>query len=139
MQRHELELENGTCLKFVSLKAEKCYARLLQHILIVARYRVEIYGMKNKTYNATKKASPCDLSEVVDLMGEDEDGHSDSLQEKMLDMGGLCAITVEGDAKSSRIGVCFWHEHSKTAKITEFFDNFNLDKLESVLVQHNPM
>lgn len=139
LQRHELELENGTCLKFVSLKAEKCYARLLQHILIVARYRVEIYGMKNKTYNATKKASPCDLSEVVDLMGEDEDGHSDSLQEKMLDMGGLCAITVEGDAKSSRIGISFWHEHSKTAKITEFFDNFNLDKLESVLVQHNPM
>ena len=105
----------------------------------MARYRVEIYGMKNKTYNATKKASPCDLSEVVDLMGEDEDGHSDSLQEKMLDMGGLCAITVEGDAKSSRIGISFWHEHSKTAKITEFFDNFNLDKLESVLVQHNPM
>ena len=54
-------------------------------------------------------------------------------------MGPICAIVLEGDSKSPRVGAAFWHEASKTVKMAEFFDNTAHDKLESMLIQFNPM
>ena len=106
---------------------------------MVVRYRVEIYKIKNHVYKCEFQASPCDLSEVKDLMfSQDEDG-GNSFSDKILDIGGICAIAVEGDVKSPKIGVCFWQEATKTIKIAGFFDNTAHDKLESILVRLNPM
>ena len=69
---------------------------------MVVRYRVEIYKIKNHVYKCELQASPCDLSEVKDLMfSQDEDG-GNSFSDKILDIGGICAIAVEGDVKSPK-------------------------------------
>ena len=159
--KYELEMGNDkTSLQFVTIKKDKCYQRLLQHILLVSRYRCEIYEFRGGIFKIVKQASPCDLSEVKSLMfNQDEEGGGISFSDKVLEIGGICAVTIEGDAKSPQgkssyallkeniekrvpncififvVGVCFWHEATKEIKLTQFYDNHAHDKLESLLVQ----
>ena len=101
-----------------------------------------VYRFRNGSFTESLQASPCDLSEVKDLMfnstlqGDLDDG---GYSEKMLQIGPICSIVLEGDAKSPRVGTTFWHEASKSVKMAEFFDNAAHDKLESLLIQFNPM
>ena len=140
LRRYEVE-DDGNVIKTVSCLASKSTQRLLQHILLVSHYRVEIYRFKNGHFSVALQGSPCDLSEVKDLMfSVSDDGLNDGgYSEKMLSIGPTCAIAIEGDSKTPLVGVCFWKEASKTIQVTEFYDNVGHDKLESVLIQFNPM
>ena len=140
LRRYEVE-DNGVTIKLVSLLASKSSQRLLQQILLASHYRVEIYRFKNGLFSVALQGSPCDLSEVKDLMfSVSEDGLNDGgYSEKMLSIGPTCAIAIEGDPKAPLIGLCFWKEASKEIQVTEFYDNVGHDKLESVLIQFNPM
>lgn len=135
------DVESGGCnASLTSVLAAKCYQRLLQQILLVLHYRVEIYRFQNGLYSVAINGSPCDLSEIRDLMFDQGEAYSDGgYSEKMLTIGPLCAVVLEGDPKSPHVGICFWHEASKTVKMAEFFDNTGHDKLESILVQRSPM
>ena len=140
LRRYEVE-DDGNVIKTVSCLASKSTQRLLQHILLASHYRVEIYRFKNGHFSVALQGSPCDLSEVKDLMFTvSDDGLNDGgYSEKMLSIGPTCAIAIEGDSKTPLVGVCFWKEASKTIQVTEFYDNVGHDKLESVLIQFNPM
>ena len=102
----DVELD-GNNTKVVSVLASKCQQRLLQHILLAVHYRVVVFRFRNGTFSESLQGSPCDLSEVKDLMfttsddSLDDGGYSD----KMLNLGPICAIVLEGDAKSPRVGV----------------------------------
>ena len=135
---HEID---GSNVKLVSTLASKSYPRLLQQILLAAHCRVFIHNYKNGMFTPTIQASPCDLSEVKEIMFTvSEDGMNDGgYSDKMLGLGPICAIVMEGDSKSPKIGLCFYHEATKTCRAAEFFDNTSHDKLESLLVQFNPM
>ena len=131
-------------LKMVSVIASKCYPRLLQYILLMAHYRVVIHRFQNGSYAPALQGSPCDLSELKEVMFvADEEGvgpgGDGGYSEKMLSIGPICSIVIEGDVKSPQVGICFWYEGSKSVKAAEFFDNTAHDKLESILVQFNPM
>ena len=132
---------DGQLIKAVTCLASKCTQRLLQHILLVSHYRVEIFKFKSGVYSLALQGSPCDLSEVKDLMFvASDDGLNDGgYSEKMLSIGPTCAIAIEGEAKAPLVGVCFWKEASKTIHMAEFYDNTSHDNLESLLIQFNPM
>ena len=140
LRRFEIE-EDGQLIKAVTCLASKCIQRLLQHILLVSHYRVEIFKFKGGVYSAALQGSPCDLSEVKDLMFvASDDGLNDGgYSEKMLSIGPTCAIAIDGEAKAPVVGVCFWKEASKTIHMAEFHDNTSHDNLESLLIQFNPM
>lgn len=137
LRYYDLDIE-GSNVKLVTALASKCYQRLLQHILLSAHYRVIIHTFQNGSFSPSMQGSPCDLSELKEIMfttDEDDGGYS----EKMLSIGPICSVVLEGDAKSPRFGVCFWQEAAKSIKVADFFDNTAHDKLESLLVQFSPM
>ncbi len=140
LRHYDLDCD-GSSVKVVSCLASKCYPRLLQHILLAAHYRVVIHRYQNGTYSPELQGSPCDLSEVKDIIFTiaDDEIHDGGYSDKMLSLGPMSAIMLDGDAKSPRTGVCFWHEATRSLKIAEFFDNSAHDKLESLLVQLAPM
>ena len=109
LRRFEIE-ENGVVIKVVACLASKCTQRLLQHMLLVNHYRVEIFKFKGGIYSVALQGSPCDLSDVKDLMFvPSDDGMNDGgYSEKMLSIGPTCAISIEGDAKAPLVGICFW-------------------------------
>ena len=132
---------DDTTTKVVSVLASKCQQRLLQYILLAVHYRVSIFRFRNGSFTESLQGSPCDLSEVKDLMftTSDDDLDDGGYSDKMLSLGPICAIVLDGDGKAPRVGAAFWHEASKSVKMAEFFDNTAHDKLESLLIQFNPM
>ena len=54
-------------------------------------------------------------------------------------MGPTCCIFTLGDSKETKVGVSFWQDATKRAHVSEFYDNGNMDILESIIIQHSPM
>jgi DNA mismatch repair protein MSH2 len=143
LRRFDVPSTQGNDIKMISVLAAKYSQRLLQHILLVLHYRVEIYRFKGGNYAVALQGSPCDLSELKDVVfGSESDDSAPSTNgysQKMLAMGPICSIVLEGDSKAPLVGVCSWHEASRTTKLAEFYDNTGHDMLESLLVQFGPM
>lgn len=135
---HTVNDEDGS-ISFVTAHAAKNGRRLLQHILLGKHHRLEVYSLsEGKQYTKSSTASPCDLGDVKEIIfGEDEDGGIATGQ--MMSLGPICAVTVEGDAKEPRVGLCCWHEATKKTTLAEFYDNTAMDLLESLVIQTNCM
>lgn len=105
LRHYDVDVE-GANVKFISALASKSYQRLLQHVLIVRRYRLCIYRFQNGSFVPTLH-SPCNFSsEVEKLMfgTDDEQDNGGRMMDKMLTMGPICSIVIEGDSKAPRIG-----------------------------------
>lgn len=99
---------DGVNARLISVPASKSYQRLLQHVLIVRRYRLSIYRFQNGSFVPTLH-SPCNFSEEVEklMFGTEDDQDNDGrMTDKMLTMGPICSIIIEGDAKAPRVGKC---------------------------------
>lgn len=105
--------------------AQAVFNNFLKDALLNKSLKIEIYGCKmGRNWTLLKKASPGNLQDVEDLLGNQIDQNPVVL-----------AVKVQSKAEQKSIGICFIDASARKIGISEFADNELFSNFESMLIQ----
>lgn len=113
----------GSGLASVTL-SKAVFQNFIKDALLTKGLRIEIYTNQGKTWKITRKASPGNLQDVEEILGNQVDQNPVVL-----------SLKIQSKAEQKTVGICFIDASSRTMGISEFVDNDLFSNLESVIIQ----
>lgn len=115
--------QNGTRLASVTLSIA-VFQNFIKDALLNKGLKVEIYTCQGRNWTVSRRASPGNLQDVEDLLGNQMDQNPVVL-----------GLKVQSKADQKSVGICFIDASSRNIGISEFVDNDLFSNLESVIIQ----
>ncbi|CAN8017160.1 unnamed protein product, partial [Ixodes persulcatus] len=113
--------------------SKRNFEALLVDLLLVKRYRVEVYqntGAKGNAWSLVTKASPGNLAQVEDILFG---GNT-----QMSEAKGVMAVSVKFDGKQQTVGIAYGDAVLQELTVVEFDDDEHFSNLCTVLVHLGP-
>ncbi|KAG0430769.1 hypothetical protein HPB47_022393 [Ixodes persulcatus] len=113
--------------------SKRNFEALLVDLLLVKRYRVEVYqntGAKGNAWSLVTKASPGNLAQVEDVLFG---GNT-----QMSEAKGVMAVSVKFDGKQQTVGIAYGDAVLQELTVVEFDDDEHFSNLCTVLVHLGP-
>ncbi|CAN7988646.1 unnamed protein product, partial [Ixodes hexagonus] len=113
--------------------SKRNFEALLVELLLVKRYRIEVYqntSSKGNAWGLTTKASPGNLSQVEDILF----GGSTHMSEAK----GVMAVSIKFNGKQQTVGIAYGDAVLQRLTVAEFDDDEHFSNLCTVLVHLSP-
>ncbi|XP_040077010.2 DNA mismatch repair protein Msh2 [Ixodes scapularis] len=113
--------------------SKRNFEALLVDLLLVKRYRVEVYqntGAKGNAWSLVTRASPGNLAQVEDVLFG---GNT-----QMSEAKGVMAVSVKFDGKQQTVGIAYGDAVLQELTVVEFDDDEHFSNLCTVLVHLGP-
>lgn len=113
--------------------SKRNFEALLVELLLVKRYRIEVYqntGSKGNAWGLTTKASPGNISQVEDILFG---GNSHMSETK-----GTMGVSIKFDGRQQTVGVAYGDAVLQKLTVAEFDDDEHFSNLSTVLVHLSP-
>lgn len=116
-------LGSNNSLASVTL-SQAVFQNFIKDALLNKGLKIEIYSNQGRNWRVTKQASPGNLQDVEELIGNQMDQNPVVL-----------SLKIQSKADQKTVGICFIDASSRTIGISEFVDNDLFSNLESVIIQ----
>ncbi|XP_057318906.1 DNA mismatch repair protein Msh2 [Microplitis mediator] len=113
------------------------FENLIKDLLLVKRYRVEVYEDKgtgrNRCWEVEYKGSPGNLSQFEEILFDSGDSQAD-----VIASGAIMAVIMGMEGKSKVVGLSCIDTMSSVIRVAQFMDDEAFSNLEALTVTNSP-